>query len=270
MTSDVSQQSKAIRLYQENLTAGPRSQITLSENGAQTTHDLYSEAGFSLVAGLWLKLSTHFRRMYEPRWMGVPIIQLAEDVVIAQELIWQLRPDVIVETGVAHGGSLVLSASICELIGHGNVIGVDVEIRAHNRAAIESHPMSKRIQLIEGSSIAPEVISQVKAACCGAKTVLVLLDSNHTTKHVAQELNLYHDLVTPGSYLVAMDGAQRDVWDIPRGKPEWREDNPLIAITDFLKHHPEFTVDNHWTRLAITSSPGGYLRRRTPAEVSAA
>jgi cephalosporin hydroxylase len=261
--------SAKIRLYQENLNAGPDARITLSANDANTTCDLYSEEGFALVAALWLKLSAEYRRMYEPRWLGVPIIQLPEDVVAAQELIWQLRPDVIVETGVAHGGSLILSASICELIGHGQVVGIDIEIRPHNRAAIDAHPMKKRIQLIEGSSVAPEVFDQVQNACKGAKKILVLLDSNHTTAHVAKELQLYHRLVTPGSYLVAMDGSQRDVWDIPRGKKEWRFDHPLVAVETFLKSHPEFIADPHWTRLAVTSSAGGFLRRLTKEEVAA-
>jgi cephalosporin hydroxylase len=266
----MSESPNKIRLYQENLNAGPKAKITLATDGNNTTCDLYSEEGFALVAALWLKLSAEYKRMYEPRWLGVPIIQLPEDVVIVQELIWQLRPDVIIETGVAHGGSLVLSASICELIGKGKVVGIDVEIRPHNRAAIEAHPMKKRIQLIEGSSIAPEVVAQARAACAGAGSVLVLLDSNHTAQHVTRELELYHSMVTPGSYLVAMDGSQRDVWDIPRGKAEWREDHPLKAVEDFLKVHPEFVVDPHWTRLAVTSSAGGYLRRKTQEEVKAA
>jgi len=258
------------RLYQENLTAGSDAKFTLTADGKETTCELYSEEGFATLAALWLKVSTQFRRNYELRWLGVPIIQLGEDVVIAQELIWQLRPDVIIETGVAHGGSLILSASICELIGHGEVVGIDVEIRTHNRAAIEAHPMKKRITLIEGSSIAAETFAKAKHACAGAKKVLVLLDSNHTAAHVTQELELYHQLITPGSYIVAMDGAQRDVWDIPRGKKEWRDDHPLIAVETFLKAHPDFVVDPHWTRLAVTASPGGFLRRLTSEEAQAA
>jgi cephalosporin hydroxylase len=265
----MTQETKS-RLYQEHLGAGPDARITLSNAGTETTCDLYSEEGFSLIAGLWLKLSAQYKRMYEPRWLGVPVIQLPEDIVTAQELIWQVRPDVIIETGVAHGGSLVLSASICELIGHGKVVGIDVEIRPHNRAAIEAHPLKKRIQLIEGSSIAPDVFAQARAACAGARKVLVLLDSNHSAAHVAKELELYHSLVTPGSYLVAMDGAQRDSWDLPRGRREWRDDHPLVAVAEFLKTHPDFVTDTHWTRLAVTASPGGYLRRLAQQEVKAA
>ncbi len=258
------------RLYQENLVTGPAARLTISGGGEEISCPLYSEEGFAHVAALWLKLSAQYRRMYDARWLGVPIIQLADDIVVVQELIWQLRPDVIIETGVAHGGSVILSASICELIGHGQVVGIDVEIRPHNRAAIEAHPLKKRIHLVEGSSIAPDVFAQAKAACAKASRVLVLLDSNHTTAHVAKELELYHQLVTPGSYLVAMDGAQRDVWDIPRGKKEWRDDHPLIAVAEFLKTHPEFVVEPYWTRLAVTASPGGFLRRLAPAEVRAA
>jgi cephalosporin hydroxylase len=261
--------SENSRLYRQDVTTGLKALITLSAEGKETTCALYSEEGFSLVAALWLKLSAQFKRMYEPRWLDVPIIQLTEDIVTTQELLWRLRPDVIVETGIAHGGSLVLFASICELMGHGQVVGIDVEIRPHNRAALEAHPMWKRIRLIEGSSTAPEVFAKAKVACAGAAKVLVLLDSNHSAKHVAAELELYHQLVTPGSYLIAMDGAQRDVWDIPRGKAEWREDHPLVAVKEFLAHHSEFVVDPYWTRLAITSSPGGYLRRISPEEAKA-
>ncbi len=143
-------------------------------------------------------------------------------------------------------------------------------IRAHNRAALEAHPLKPRIHLIEGSSVAPETFAQVQAHCAGAQTVLVILDSNHTEAHVSRELELYHPLVTPGSYLVAHDGAQAWVWDIPRGKPEWKDDHPLTAIHKFLAAHPEFRSDPHWTRWLITSSPDGFLRRLTKEELAQA
>ena len=172
-----------------------------------------------------------------------------------------MRPDCIVECGVAHGGSLILYASILELLGSGQVIGVDVEIRQHNRAAIAGHSLAKRITLLEGSSVADEVVDQVEKAVGSAGSVLVVLDSNHSREHVLRELELYSRLVTPESYLVAMDGAQAHVSDIPRGKPEWRDDNPLAAIDIFLKTHPEFEVDAHYTRMRVTSNPSGFLRR---------
>jgi cephalosporin hydroxylase len=243
------------------------SQVTLTSEGQTHTVELYSPEGVALVSALWVKLAAEFRVMYEPRWLGVPIIQLPTDIIMMQELIWRVRPNVIVECGVAHGGSAIFYASICGLVGSGRVVGVDVDVRPHNRAAIESHSMSERITLIEGSSVDPATFDRVRASVGDAEVVMVVLDSNHTRAHVAEELALYHQLVTPGSYLVAMDGAQGLVWDIPRGKPEWREDNPLPAIREFLKLHPEFASDPYFTRMHVTSNPDGYLRKRTRAEM---
>jgi cephalosporin hydroxylase len=245
----------------KNYTAQAGATLTLSNAGEQTTVDLYSKEGLDLLSNLWIKSAAQHRLMYEPTWLGRPIIQFPTDIVAIQELLWKLQPDVVVETGVAHGGSLVLSASILELIGKGKVIGVDIEIRPHNRVAIEAHPLKHRIELIEGSSVALETLVAVRKAIGSAKSVLVFLDSNHTEAHVLQELELYGALVTPGSYLVAHDGAQAWVWDMPRGKPEWKDDHPLAAIHKFLGTHPEFTNDPHWTRLGITSSPDGWLKK---------
>lgn len=245
------------------------SQLTLSQDGASRTVDLYSPDGLTLVAALWTKLSAEYRLMYEPLWMGIPIIQLPDDIIMLQELIWKVRPDVIVECGVAHGGAAILYASLCALMGKGHVIGVDVEIRKYNRVAIEGHSMSDRIDLIEASSIDPSTVAAVRDRIAGASAVLVILDSNHSRDHVRQELESYGPMVTPGSYIVAMDGAQGHVWDIPRGKPEWKDDNPLPAIDGFLRDHPEFVVDPHYTRLLVTSNPNGYLRRRRPDEMTA-
>ncbi len=240
--------------------------MTLDDAGERTTVDLYSAEGFDLLSNLWLKSAAEHRVMYEPTWLGRPIIQFPTDMVAIQELLWRIRPDLVIETGIAHGGSLVLSASILELLGSGKVVGVDIEIRPHNRAAIEAHPLKHRIEMIEGSSIADETMAAVHAAAASAETVVVFLDSNHSEAHVLRELELYAPLVTPGSYLVAHDGAQAWVWDIPRGKPEWKDDHPLTAIHEFLSHHPEFTIDPHWTRYGITSSPDGWLRKRTKTE----
>jgi len=245
----------------KNYIAQAGAKITLDNDGERTTVDVYSREGLDLLSNLWIKSAAQYRLMYEPTWLGRPVIQFPSDIVATQELIWKLQPDVIVETGVAHGGSLVLSASILELIGKGKVIGVDIEIRPHNRAAIESHPLKRRIELIEGSSIAADTLVAVRAAVGSAGTVLVMLDSNHTESHVLQELELYSQLVTPGSYIVAHDGAQAWVWEIPNGKPEWKDDHPLGAIHKFLARHPEFSIDPHWTRWGITSSPEGFLKR---------
>lgn len=245
----------------QNYIAQPGSTITLNNNGVTTTLDLYSLDGLNMLSNLWIKVAAEHRLNYEPTWLGRPVIQFPMDIVAMQELIWCVSPDFIIETGVAHGGSLVLSASILELLGHGKVIGVDIEIRAHNRAAIESHPLAHRIELIEGSSVADETFSQVRHAVSGGSNVMVVLDSNHTEAHVLRELELYGSLVSTGSYMVAHDGAQAWVWDIPRGKAEWRDDHPLLAIQRYLADHPEFVQEERWTRLGITSSPGGWLRK---------
>ena len=180
-----------------------------------------------------------------------------------------VRPDVIVETGVAHGGSLVLSASLMKAMGHGRkVVGVDVEIRPHNRKAIEAHVLAPMIELVEGDSVAPATLDRVKAVIKPTDTVLVVLDSNHSKAHVAAELAAYHPLVTPGSYIVATDGIMQSVYDTPLGKPSWREDNPSAAALEFAAAHPGFQIESPaWafnesalTR-NITAWPNAWLRR---------
>lgn len=252
--------------YDRDLVAAAGTTITIAGDGhtAPLTVDLYSRRGLEVVASLWLKLSVEHRLMYEPAWLGIPIIQLPGDIVAMQELIWRVRPDLIIECGVAHGGSAIFYASICELVGKGHVIGVDVEIRQYNRVAIENHPMTKRIDLVEGSSTDPAIFDHVARRARTARTVLVVLDSNHTRDHVLQELALYHRLVTPGSYLVAMDGAAAHTWDVPRGDAKWRDDHPLAAIRQFLADHPEFSIDPHYGRHLITSNPDAFLRRSAP------
>ena len=240
---------------------GPDAKLTLAGAEGTRTVDLYSEEGLALVSDLWLKLSAEYKIMYEPTWLGRPIIQLPHDILQMQELIWRVKPDLIIETGVAHGGSLILSASILELLGKGRVLGVDIDIRAHNRVAIEAHPLNHRIDLLQGSSIDPAVVADVSARAANAGTVMVVLDSNHSAAHVAAELAAYAPLVDEGSYLVVMDGAQGQVFDIPRGKAAWKDDNPLAALEAFVAGTDEFVVDDHFTRLHVTSNPRGYLRR---------
>ena len=240
---------------------GPGAQLTLTGADDAQTVDLYSAEGLALVSDLWLKLSAEYKIMYEPTWLGRPIIQLPHDIVQMQELVWRVKPDLIIETGVAHGGSLILSASILELIGKGRVLGVDIDIRAHNRTAITAHPLSKRIDLLQGSSIDPTTIAEVTARVKSAGTVMVVLDSNHAAEHVAAEMAAYAPLVDVNSYLVVMDGAQGQVFDIPRGNAAWQNDNPLTALDAFLAGTDEFEIDDHFTRLHVTSNPRGYLRR---------
>ncbi len=237
------------------------SKLTLDAGGQQLSVDLYSKEGFDLLNSLLLKVGAEQKVMYEPTWLGRPIIQFANDVVVTQELLWKVKPDLVIETGVAHGGSLILSASIQQLLGEGRVIGVDIEVRPHNRKAIEEHPLAHRVELIEGSSIAPETVAAVKARVQGAKRIMVILDSNHSAEHVRTEMNLYAELVSPGSYMIVQDGAQAWVSDIPRGKAEWKNDHPLIAIDGFLAENADFEIDESCTRLGVTSSPRGYLRK---------
>jgi cephalosporin hydroxylase len=183
-------------------------------------------------------------------------------------VIFQLKPDVIIETGVAHGGSLIFYSSLCNAMEKGRVIGIDIEIRTHNRAAIEAHPLSDRITLIEGSSISPEIVAKVKSFVKPGEKVLVILDSNHTYAHVYDELEAYAELVTLGSYIVATDGIMYDLAEVPRGITEWATDNPTFAARDFAAAHPEFVIEQPaWPfnesalDQNITHWPGAWLRR---------
>jgi cephalosporin hydroxylase len=199
--------------------------------------------------------------MYEPKWFGVPVIQFPNDIVVMQELIHREKPTKIIECGVAHGGSLLYYASLFELMGQGEVIGVEVELRDHNRKAIMESPFYHRIKLVDGSSTAPESIEAVKSYLKPDDRVMVFLDSNHSTEHVKKELELYSPFVSQGSYIVAMDTAQRLVCDMPRGKPEWVNDNPWEAVKMFMEGNSEFEIDPYWTRLRISCNEDGFLRR---------
>lgn len=206
---------------------------------------------------------------YNFSWMGRPIIQYPQDMIAMQEIIWRVQPDLILETGIAHGGSLIFSAAMLELNAacggpaDAQVLGLDIDIRAHNRKAIEAHPMSRRITMIEGSSIAAEVIAQVQQTAAGKKSVLVCLDSNHTHAHVLAELQAYAPLATMGSYCVVFDTIVEDLSkDMFPDRPWGPGDNPKTAVHEYLKTHPEFEIDHAIDRkLLISVAPDGYLRR---------
>jgi cephalosporin hydroxylase len=204
-------------------------------------------------------------------WLGVPVIQLPADIMAAQEVVWATRPDVIVETGVARGGSMIFLASMLELTGKGRVIGVDIDIRAHNRDSIEAHPLARRIHLIEGPSTAAETIAAVRAAIPPNASVMVILDSDHSRDHVLDELRTYGPLVTPGQYLVVADtllGRLRPE-QTPRDRSKvWEPGNePLSALNAWLRETDAFAPDPEINgKLVLSSSPGGYLRRLTEAE----
>jgi len=235
--------------------------ITVQTPDGPREIDIYSREGFSVLSHLWTRSGWQRKLSYELAWMGIPIIQLPEDILMMQELIWRVRPDVIVESGVAHGGALILYASLLDAIGKGHVVGVDVEIRKYNRLAIEAHPMSRRITLIEGDSVADETLERVRAAIPSGASVMVALDSNHTRGHVAAELERYAPLVTPGSYCVVFDSVMTMVSDAPAAGADWERDNPLEAVREFLANHPEFEVDPAFNRLEVTYCQSGFLRR---------
>jgi cephalosporin hydroxylase len=230
---------------------------------------LYSRGAFEILSALWLKVGWNEKYTYTFSWMGRPIIQLPEDMIRIQEAIYGLRPDVVIETGIAHGGSLVFYASLLRAMGHGRVIGVDIEIRPHNRKAIETHELFPLITLIEGSSTDPEIVRRVHDAVAPGEKTLIILDSAHGREHVRKELEAYRSLVSPGSYLVATDGIMRDLAGVPRGNPSWIRDNPARAAAEFAEAHPEFVLEppgwpfNESTlRENVTHWPGGWLRRR--------
>lgn len=251
------------------------------EQERQQRLDSYAQdAAFQRQSREWLEASMQRKYVYNFDWMGRPIIQYPQDMVAVQELIMRVRPDVVIETGVAHGGSLVLSASLLALLDMSDaitagrtldpaqsarrVIGVDIDIRAHNRAAIEAHPMASRIRLVQGSSVAPDTVAQVKALAAGGQTVLVLLDSMHTHEHVLAELDAYAPLVTPGSYCVVFDTFVEDMpprffadrpWDVGN--------NPKTAVHQWIGQHADFEIDRSWQdRLMVTVAPDGFLRRK--------
>jgi cephalosporin hydroxylase len=215
------------------------------------------------VATEFFLRSCEHRYSYNFTWLGRPIIQYPQDIVALQEIVWRTRPDVIVETGIAHGGSAVLFASLLQLLGgDGRVVAVDIDIRAHNRAAIESHPLAGRITLIEGSSVDAAVAGRVRAAATGAQSVMVVLDSNHTHEHVRAELALYSPLVRKGGYLVVMDTVVENMApDSFPDRPWGKGDNPLTAVREFLAENSRFEIDREVDdKLLVSVAPGGYLR----------
>jgi len=217
----------------------------------------------------FIKTANALKYSYHFEWLGRPIIQYPQDIVAMQELIWQVQPDLIIETGIAHGGSLIFYASMLELNAicggcqDAEVLGIDIDIRAHNRQAIEAHPMFKRISMIQGSSTASEVIEQVKEKAAGKQKILVCLDSNHTHDHVLAELEAYAPLVSVGSYCVVFDTVIEDLPDdMFPDRPWGKGNNPKTAVWEYLKTHPEFEIDKSIQhKLLITVAPDGYLKR---------
>jgi cephalosporin hydroxylase len=204
---------------------------------------LASADAFRLVSDAWLRAGWDAKYVYSFTWLGRPIIQLPEDMMRLQEVIYGLKPDIIVETGVAHGGGLVFYAGLCRLMGKGRVVGIDVDIRPPNRTAIEGHELSDLITLIEGNSTSSDVVARVDDIICPGDRVLALLDSNHTKRHVMAELDAYSPLVSPGSYIIVMDGIMEKVAGGPRTTPEWRHDNPRQAVLEWVTRNPTFVLE---------------------------
>ena len=249
--------------------------ITIDTDAASLTvdgtpHDLFSKQAFDVIADLWVKTGWVRKYSYGFSWLGRPIIQLPDDMLRIQEAIWQVQPDVILETGIAHGGSLIFYASLMEMIGKGRVIGLDIDIRAHNRTAIEAHPMTRRITMIEGSSISDTTVAQVKSLIKPTDKVMLILDSNHSRDHVAAELAAYADLVTPGSYILSQDGVMQLVAGSPRAPADWATDNPITAVNAFLAANPDFELshpprpfDETLDTPECSHHPIGWLRRKS-------
>jgi cephalosporin hydroxylase len=229
---------------------------------------LGSPEGFRLLSALWLRSGWNTKYVYSFTWLGRPIIQLPEDILRIQEVIYRVKPDVLIETGIAHGGSLIFYASLFEAMGKGRVIGVDIEIRLHNRKAIEAHEMYKRITMIEGSSIDKNIVEQVRTNLRSNERGIVILDSKHTKAHVLAELQSYSEFVAVDSYIVACDGIMQDIVGAPRTSPEWLTDNPQSAVKDFLAERDDFILEEPMIpfnegqiKERVTYWPNAFLRR---------
>ena len=239
------------------------------EEGRAEVESQGADAPLRDASKTWMDLANRRKYSYHFEWLGRPIIQYPQDIVAMQELIWAVQPDLIVETGIAHGGSLIFSASMLELNAScggpadARVVGVDIDIRAHNRAAIEAHPLARRITMLQGSSVAPEIVAEVQRLAASRKRVLVALDSNHTHAHVLAELEAYAPLTSVGSYCDVFDTV---IDDMPASmfpdRPWGPGDNPKTALFEYLKHHPEFEIRKDIDhKLMITVAPDGYLKR---------
>lgn len=213
------------------------------------------------LARQWTRAAWQRELWQSNTWLGFPILQWPTDVVVMQQIIFDQRPRVIVETGTHRGGSAVYYASLLRLLGGGRVVSVDIEIPDQVRQAIAGSPLGDMITLVRGDSKAPQVVTEVRRLVGEESNVLVMLDSNHSRAHVLAELRSYRGFIPVGGYLVAMDTICHDLWDLPHGAPEWREDNPLLAVKDFLREHPEFEADRSREQFLVTYAPGGFLRR---------
>lgn len=216
--------------------------LRVSENGRDRELPLYSAESFELVSREWVRIGWSLRYYHTFTWFGRPVLQLPEDLIRVQEVVMLLKPDLIIETGIFDGGSLLFYASLCEMLGKGRVFGIDIEIREGTRRALSEHPLAGRIEMHEGSSILAETVAAVTARIKPGETVMIMLDSHHSREHVEAELEAYAPMVSQGSCIVAADGIMRDLSDVPGGQPEWATDNPASAAVAFAARHPEFEL----------------------------
>jgi cephalosporin hydroxylase len=244
--------------------------FTRQDGSSENTVGLYTKEAFEALSLQWVRVGWSLKYYHNFTWFGLPILQLPEDLLRLQEVIYTVRPAFIVETGVFLGGSLLFHASLLKGMGldASHVIGIDSEIPPHVREGIRQHPLHPHISLIEGDSTDPQVVAQVVKQIGSAGPVLVILDSDHTRQHVAKELEAYAPLVTKGSYILATDGIMKDISDVPRAKPEWKTDNPFEAAKEFAARHPEFVQQqppwlSHDSVLTenVTYWPGAWFKR---------
>jgi cephalosporin hydroxylase len=235
-------------------------------NGETNRLHLYSAEAFALLNELQIKVGWQLRYPYTASWFGFQLLQIPPDAMRIQEIIYQLHPEIIVETGVAHGGSAIFMASLCKLIGVGHVIGVEKGLIC--RKQIESHKLSEYITLVEGDSVSRETVDHVYRLCRRTDRILLILDSCHSKAHVLAELEAYHDLIRPGLMIIVQDGNMQTLADTPRGDPSWIHDNPQEAVKEFIERHPEFVIeqpkllfDNEGITSNITYHTNGFLRR---------
>jgi cephalosporin hydroxylase len=244
--------------------------LSYEKDNETCTLSLYSHDAFEIISKNWLKIGWSLKYAYQFTWLGRPVIQLPDDLIRIQEVIFSLRPDIIIETGVAYGGSLIFYASLCKIIGCGRVIGVERFLRPENRNAITSDALSSYISLIDGDSTNAKTLARVKAQINKEDKVLVILDSNHSKQHVLKELEAYCEFITPGSYIIATDGLMKELHDAPHGKENWIWDNPVTAVDEFAIKHPEFekvAAPPHLFNKSLLSSnatqwPNGWLKRK--------
>jgi cephalosporin hydroxylase len=246
-----------------------KGQVTVEDKEGRATYAIGTQAAFLAISRVWLRSGWDTKYVYSFSWLGRPIIQLPEDIIRLQEIIYRVNPDVIIETGVAHGGSLVFYASLCKAMNRGRVIGVDIEIRPHNRKAIEDHELSKFITLIEGDSVHKHTINTVRSLVHPGEKVIVILDSNHTKQHVLEELRAYAELVSVDSYIVACDGIMEDLVGAPRSSEDWSWNNPKGAVEEFVKENenfiveePKFSFNEGIIKERVTYWKSAFLRRK--------